>query len=256
MSYDLDIGLTSCDHSISFERYVVDVGDFSTLHLAAAVTLNMRAPINGASLVKVYVRGQLVQPDHSVYGYTITPDLNRVQTSDRFYKIQFKKPIRSYIPLIEVSYTTIRGFCLKCGTAGQLNNLKAASNGSVLHVVGTNKLVQKVLKFILTSHCSFYPQFTSRLKTFVGRKFGFTITDADISNEVMNSLQNLKKVQSAQRTVQTLDPQETLKDINNLQTIQIDPNSVAVSGVLTSYGSPNGVPVTFSLTTSSQLAGN
>jgi hypothetical protein len=139
---------------------------------------------------------------------------------------------------------------------GQLNNLTQVSNGSVLHIVGTNKLVQKVLKYVLTSVCAFYPQYTSRLKTFIGRKFGFAITDTDISNEVMTALQNLKQVQSAQRTVQALDPQEMLKDINNLQTIQIDPNSVAVSGVLVSYGAPNGVPVSFSLTTASQLVGN
>jgi len=235
---------------------VVDVGDFRTLHVAANVGLNMRAPINGAALVEVYIRGQLVSPSDPVYGYTISPDVNRVQTSDQFYKIQFNLPVRSYIPLIEVSYITLMDFCLKCGTMGQLNNLTQVSNGSVLHIVGTNKLVQKVLKYVLTSVCAFYPQYTSRLKTFIGRKFGFAITDTDISNEVMTALQNLKQVQSAQRTVQALDPQEMLKDINNLQTIQIDPNSVAVSGVLVSYGAPNGVPVSFSLTTASQLVGN
>lgn len=256
MSYDLDSRLTACDHQQSFERYVVDSSDFRTLHLAGNVSLNMRAPINGAALVKVYIRGQLVPPNHPVYGYSITPDTNRVMTSDLFYKIQFNRPVRAYVPLIEISYITIKNFCLKCGTVGQLNNLRPASNGSVLHVVGTDKLVLKVLKFILTSTCSFYPNFTSRLKTFIGRKFGVTITDADISNEIVNALQNVKAVQAAQRTVQNLDPLEILKDVNNLQTVQIDPNSVAVSGVLTSYGSPTGTPVSFSLTTSSQLVGN
>jgi hypothetical protein len=256
MSYDLDSRLSACDHQQSFERYVIDVVDFKTLHLAGNVSLNMRAPINGASLVQVSIRGQVVPINHPVYGYSITPDTNRVMTSDQFYKIQFNRPVRSYVPLIEVSYITIKNYCLKCGTVGQLNNLKPASNGSVLHVVGTDKLVLKVLKFILTSTCSFYPNFTSRLKTFIGRKFGFAITDADVSNEVINALQNLKAVQAAQRTVQQLDPLEILKDVNNLQTIQIDPNSVAVSGVLTSYGNPIGTPVSFSLTSSSQLVGN
>jgi hypothetical protein len=256
MSYDLSTKLSSCDHAQSFERYVVDVGDFRTLHLASNVVLNMRAPINGASLVRLYVRGQLVQIDDPIYGYTISPDTNRIQTSDQFYKIVFNKPVRSYIPLIEVSYLTLKNYCLKCSTTGQLNDFKGVSNGSVLHVIGTNKLIQKVLKMILTSKCSFYPQFTSKLKTFIGRKFGVSVTDADVSNEVINSLQSLKKIQAAQRTVQSLDPQEMLKDVNNLQTVQVDPNSIAVSGVLTSYGSPNGVPFSFSLTTASQLVGN
>src|SRR4051812_810720 len=129
MSYDIDVRLTTCDHQQSMERMVVDVDDFRTLHIAANVFLNMRAPINGVAQVKLYVRGQLVQANDPVYGYSITPDLNYIQTSDRFYKIQFNKPVRSYIPLIEVSYITIKNFCLKCGTTGQLNNFKPASNG-------------------------------------------------------------------------------------------------------------------------------
>ena len=238
------------------ERYSIDPFDFKTLHLAANVTINMRAPINGKSQVLLYVGGSLVQQNDPTYGYAIVPDTNRIQTSDQFYKIQFIKPVRVYTPLIEVCYTTTKNFCLKCGTTGQLYDLKPASNGSVLHAVGSPKLVQKVLKFLLTSKCPFYPQFTSKLRTFVGKKFGFTVTDADISNEVVNSLQNVKQVQTAQRTVQSLDPLEILKDVSNLQVTPINPTSVSVSGVLTSYGSSTGTPVSFSLKSSNQLVGN
>lgn len=238
------------------ERYAIDAFDFKTLHLAANTGINMRAPINGLSQVLLYIGGQLVQPNDPSYGYTITPDTNRIQTADRFYKIQFNRPVRFYTLLIEVCYTTTKNFCLKCGTTGQLYDFSPASNGSLLHVVGTPKLVQKVLKFLLTSKCPFYPQFTSKLRTFVGKKFGFTVTDADISNEVVNALQNIKQVQSAQRTVQALDPLEILKDVNNLQTTPINPTSVAVSGVLTSYGSITGTPVSFTLSSSHQLVGN
>ena len=257
MSYDFNTRLASCGHEISFERYVVDWQDFKTLHCASNVSLNMRAPINGISQVQVYIAGNLVQPNDPTYGYTTTPDINRVQTDNpnQFYKIMFKKPVRWYVPLIEVSYITIKNFCLKCGTAGQLNDIKPASNGSVIHVVGTDKMVQRVLKMVLTSQCGFYPQFTCPIKGYVGKKFGVTITDADISNQVMIALQNLKSIQSAQRTVQSLDPQEMLKDIQNLQTAVIDPNSIGVSADLTSYGTPNATSVSFSLTTSSQLVG-
>lgn len=255
MSYDFNVRLAPCGHEISFERYVIDWQDFKTLHLAANVTLNMRAPINGANLVKLYIGGQLVQPNDPIYGYTITPDINRVLTTDQFYKIMFNNPVRWYIPLIEVSYITIKNYCLKCGTAGQLNDIKPASNGSIIHIVGTDKMVQRVLKMVLTSQCGFYPQFTCPIKGYIGKKFGVTITDADISNQIINSLQNLKSIQSAQRTVQSLDPQEMLKDIQNLETNVIDPNSVAVSADLASYGTPNATPVSFALTTSSQLVG-
>ena len=257
MSYDFNVRLQSCGHEISMERYVIDWEDFRTLHLASNVILNMRAPINGISLVQVYIGGQLVQSNDPLYGYTITPDINRVQTDNpnQFYKIMFKRPVRWFVPLIEVSYITVKNFCLKCGTAGQLNDIKPASNGSVIHTVGTDKMVQRVLKMVLTSQCEFYPQFTCPIKGYVGKKFGVTVTDVDISNQIMVALQGLKSIQSAQRTVQSLDPQEMLKDIQNLQTTVVDPNSVAVSADITSYGTPNATPVSFSLTTSSQLVG-
>jgi len=235
---------------------VIDWQDFKTLHIASNVSINMRAPINGQSLVQLFIGGKLVSPNHAVYGYTISPDLNYIQTSDKFYKIVFKKPVRFVTPLIEVSYITFKNFCLKCGTAGQLNDIKKASNGSVIHVVNTDKMIQRVLKIVLSSRCPFYPQYTCKIKDYIGKKFGITITDADISNQVMNALQSLKQIQSAQRTVQSLTPEEMLKDISNLQTVVIDPNSVAVSADLSSYGTPNAIPVSFSLTTSSQLVGN
>lgn len=255
MSYDFNIRLAPCGHQQSFERYVIDWEDFKTLHVASNVALNMRAPINGISQVRVYVGGRLVQSNDPVYGYVIVVDINRIQTSDQFYKIMFKRPIRWYVPLIEVSYITGKNFCLKCGTAGQLNDIKPASNGSVIHAVGTDKMVQRVLKMVLTSQCGFYPQFTCPIKSYVGKKWGVTITDADVSNQIMTALQNLKSIQSAQRTVQSLDPQEMLKDIQNLQTTTIDPNSIAISADITSYGTPNATSVSFSLTTSSQLVG-
>lgn len=233
-----------------------DWQDFKTLHVATNVQLNMRAPINGQSLVRLYIGGQLIPPSNPVYGYTISPDLNRIQTSDKFYKIMFNRPIRWYVPLIEVSYLTIKNYCLKCGTAGQLNDIKPASNGSIIHIIGTDKMVQRVLKMVLTSKCQFYPQFVCLIKDYIGKKYGVTITDADISNQVMAALQNLKQIQSSQRTVQSLDPQEMLKDVQNLQTTVIDPNSIAVAADLTSYGTPNATPVSFSLTTSDQLVGN
>jgi hypothetical protein len=257
MSYDFNIRLAPCDHQQSFERYVIDWEDFMTLHVASNVVMNMRAPINGVNQVEVYIGGQLIQPNDLTYGYKITPDINRVQTDNpnQFYKIMFNKPIRWYVPLIEVSYITVKNFCLKCGTAGQLNDIKPASNGSVIHTVGTDKMVQRVLKMVLTSQCGFYPQFTCPIKSYVGKRFGVTITDADVSNQVMTALQNLKSIQSAQRTVQHLDPQEMLKDIQNLQTTTVDPTSISIAADLTSYGTPNATSVSFALTTSSQLVG-
>src|SRR5271157_2314097 len=112
MSYDFNTRLAPCPHVITRERYIIDSTDFKTLHLAANTFLNMRAPINGQAEVSLRISGELVKPDDRTYGYSILADVNRVQTSDRFYKILFDRPVRWYVPLIEVGYITVQGFCL------------------------------------------------------------------------------------------------------------------------------------------------
>jgi hypothetical protein len=257
VSYDLNTKLAPCDHAQSGERYVVDTNDFRTLHLAANPVFNMRAPINGQALVRVRVAGNVVPPDHPVYGYDIVSDINRIQTSDVFYKIVFKKPVRWYIPLIEVSYITLKLYCLKCSGSGQLNDFKKANSGSLMHTTGNEKLVQRVLKFVLTSRCAFYPQFTCRIKDYIGRKLGVSITEADISNQIVAALSNLKNIQSSQRTIQNLTPQEMLKDITSVKTAfdPADPTVVNIAAWVSSYGSSNSLPISFTLTSTRDLVG-
>lgn len=251
MSYDFDVQQAACDHAQTRERYVVDSTDFRTLHYASNVAINMRAPINNQSSLHLYIGGSLVSPTDPVYGYKFLPDPNRVESTDTFYKIVFNKNVRLIIPLIEVSYFTNVNFCLKCNGYGQLNDLKKASNGSLLHIFGTQKLVQKSLKFVLTSTCPFYPQFTCPIKTYIAKKFGVQVTDSDIANAIMQALQSVKKVQAAQRTVQTLDPMEQLKDITNVVAVldSLDPTKVNVSAQISSYGTNTTQPLGFTLTT-------
>ena len=258
MSYDFNTKLTPCDHQQSMERYVVDSSDFRTLHLAGNPSLNMRAPINGRAQVRVYVRGKLVSSNDRVYGYSISTDINRLQTTDVFYKILFNRPVRSYIPLIEVSYITLAPYCVKCGGHGQLNDYQKASNGGIIRVVGTDKLVQRVLKMILTSRCPYYPAFTCKIRDYIGKKWGVQITDADVTSQIVTSLSNLKQIQSAQKTVHRLDPAEMLKDVTNITTAMPDPTSVSVSALISSYATTSNptVPISFSITTTRQLVGN
>lgn len=251
MSYDFDIQQAACDHAQTRERYVVDSTDFRTLHYASNVQINMRAPINSQSTLLLYIGGVLVNPSDPVYGYRFVMDPNRVESSDTFYKIVFNKQVRLIIPLIEVSYFTNVNFCLKCNGFGQLNDLKKASNGSLLHIFGTKKLVQKSLKFVLTSTCPFYPQYTCPIKTYIAKKFGITITDSDIANAVAKALQQVKTIQTSQATVQTVDPLERLKDITNVVAVldSTDPTKVNVNAQVSSYGTNTTQPLGFTLTT-------
>jgi hypothetical protein len=117
-----------------------------------------------------------------------------------------------------------------------LNDFKPTSTG-FLHVVQNVKLAQKALKWILTSNCPFYPNFTCALKSYIGQKLGIQLTDTDIQAVVLNALTQMQSVQRAQSTVQSLDPAEILKDIISVNaTIDPDdPTTVIVSALCSSY---------------------
>jgi hypothetical protein len=246
----------ACDHQQSFERYVCDFNDFRTLHYAGNTVLNMRAPINGSDAVRMWIRGEEVKQDDPVYGWSLVRDSNRldaVNSTDQFYKIVFNKPVRLVVPLIEVSYLTQQGYCIKCSAMGVLNDFKVAASGTFVKVTQQAKLAQKGLKWILTSRCAFYPSFVCPLKSFVGKKLGIQLTDTDIANAVTTALTQMQAVQQAQATVQAslggnMDPLEMIKDIQYVtaQVATNDPTTIQVAALITTFNGTS-VPLSFQM---------
>ena len=243
----------ACDHQQSFERYVVDFNDFRTLHYAGNTALQMRAPINGQAMVRVWISGEEVFSNDSTYGWSISVDPNRVDavnSEDVFYQIRFNLPVRLVVPLIEVSYLTTRGYCLKCSALGVLNDFKNAASGGFVQITQQSKLAQKGLKWILTSQCAFYPTFVCPLKSYIGKKLGIQLTDADIQNAVTTALTTMQQVQQAQATIpqQMMDPLEMIKDIKYV-TAEIDPSdptTIQVAAEITTF-SGTSVPLSFQM---------
>jgi hypothetical protein len=97
-------------------------------------------------------------------------------------------------------------------------------------------MVQKALKFLLTSECAFYPNLTCQLREYVGRKFGYTLTAEDVSFEVVGTLDNMKAVQSLQARYQRLDAEEILRSVDGVDTVQdkSDPTVIRVAVDVTS----------------------
>lgn len=256
-TYDFDTLQNACDHQQHLERYQVNPTDLRTLRLVATPSISMRAPINGVAFVQIFIHGEPIASNDAVYGYQILSDPNRLQmagSNETFYKIVFNKEVRLVRPLIEVSYITRQNYCLKCNGTGVLNDLALSVSGSLLRLGGKIKLSQRVLKMVLTSRCAFYPQFTCPIKDYIGRKFGITITDADIANAIVSSLQSLKQIQVAQNAFQPLAPEETLRDFTNILALQdpADPTVVHVSGTIVSFTSSNigtlvSTPVNFTI---------
>jgi len=246
----------ACDHQQSFERYVVDFNDFRTLHYAENTSLNIRAPINGASLVQMWISGEEVQSDDPTYGWSVVIDPNRIDAysdTDVFYKIMFNLPVRIVVPLIEVSYLTTQGYCLKCSAMGFLNDFKNSASGGFVQITQQAKLAQKGLKWILTSQCPFYPNFVCPLKSYVGKKLGIQLTDTDIQNSVVTALTTMQQVQQAQATVMpriggVMDPLEMIQDIQYV-TAESDPNdptTIQVAATITTF-SGTSVPLSFQM---------
>jgi len=265
MSYDYNVlvidpntqkPIGACDHEQSFERYVVDFNDFRTLHYAGNTALNMRAPINGSDMIRMWIRGEEVEQDDPVYGWSLVRDSNRldaVNSTDQFFKIMFNRPVRFVVPLIEVLYLTSQGYCLKCSAMGVLNDFKVSTAGSFVKVTQQAKLAQKGLKWVLTSRCAFYPTFVCPLKSYVGKKLGIQLTDTDIANAVTTALTQMQAVQQAQASVQTsfggnMDPLEMIKDIQYV-TAQVavdDPTTIQVAAVITTFNGTS-VPLSFQM---------
>lgn len=246
MSYDFQATLNNpCDHRVLCERYVIDTFDFRTLHWSGNPAVAMRAPINGQSNVAVFLGGKLLAP--SAYSFVVDPAQGIAGA--QFWKIVLNQPMRMTRPLIEVSYITIQETCIKCGGTGIVPDWTVADTGGIEMVFGQAKLAQQALKYILTSRNPFAPSLTCALRSYIGKKFGYTVTSNDIATEVTRVLNLYKQIQAAQKTVQAMTPEETLKDITSVSSRQ-DPNNplaIYLSTVITGYGATGAIPLNAAL---------
>jgi len=251
MSYDFYAPNAACDHLILLERYTVSLTDHRTLKYVhnTGSNFNMRAPINGASMMRMYIKGVLVNPDDPVYGYQVVPDPDRVQTNYVFAKVVFNQPLRNVNSLIEITYITRQGFCTKCNGAGSMVDWLVGQNGSILHVNRTRKLAQQTIKYILTSVNPFTPSLTCPVRTYVGRKLDNSVTTQDISAAVTQILSSYQSIQAAQKTVQTLEPAEILQDVESVDTTEdpTDPTLIYLAVEILAFGSSDPIPLSVTL---------
>jgi hypothetical protein len=252
MSFDYISTRQVCDHQILLERYGVDANDFRTLRSVADPSVSVRGPINGASMVRVYVGGKLVTANDPTYGYDIVRSPNRIDQNVAaiFYDIVLRRPARwGSSLLVEVSYITQQPFCLKCGGRGSNNDWKISPTKTLERVYGVAKMAQQCMKYLLTSINPFNPNLTCAIRTYIGKKLGVGITDEDIAAEATRALNSYKQIQSSQQTVQTLTPEEVLKDIVDVATREDpdDPTSVYLTVQVQGYGGSKPVPLNVAL---------
>jgi hypothetical protein len=264
VSFDISLGGINgqpgahvCDDLSLLERYAINPLDFRTLQYKPNVqtvpSINMRAPINGKAFVRLYIRGVLVSPTDPNFGYSIVPDPTRIQEQGLpFQKIVFNNQVRTVNDLIEVTYVTPTPFCLKCNGTGLVVDWTIAPDGSLNKVRKRAKLGQQVLKYSLTSRNPFTPTLVTPIRSLVGKKFGLSVTDQDISTAITNVLNTYQSIQASQATVQQMDPQEILQSIQQITAVQSadDPTTINVTISVQAFGATEAIPLNIALKTS------
>jgi len=228
MSYDYDLMPSNCNHLQMMERMRIEEDNRTLYNIDTK--LRMRAPINGRNTVILRFNGVEIPSNDPQYGWTIQDDELSIEP-DKRSKIVFNNSVRIYDMLIELEYVTTKPYCRKCSGKAIVNDYQVADDGSFKKIIQSRKLVQKIYKFIFTSKCYFYPNLTTGLKNYIGKKFGTTsLGPDDISFEITNALTSMKSVQSSQAQIQNLDPQEILRDIKSISVVR-DSNDPTIVNV-------------------------
>lgn len=171
----------------------------TTVEKGPGVSLFLRQDSTAASVFGINVnreiRGQQVVP-----GWTLVSDPTTL--SDRPTRlVVFDRPLTSTSDMIELSYTTIREECRRCGGTGFENDWRFDTAGGQILIGNEDLLVQEVQKILYTQIGSnpFQPKYGTGILDSIGKKIaagGFTqnLILADVT-AAFNRWQGVKRAQ-------------------------------------------------------------
>ena len=110
----------------------------------------------------------------------------------------------------------------------QVGDLSIGPDGDLARVENTDKLIQDILKIVITPMGSnqFYPWYGSRLsKSLIGNVFDHEFMSTVASNQLQNALENLQRLQQEQARIQRVTPFEQLAALRGvrIERNQVDP---------------------------------
>jgi len=188
----------------------------------------------------------------------ITPSWSLVKRLNG-YDLLFAKEL-SPEGLLDISYTTLKEFCRRCNSTGVENDVRWGEQGEMSILEGTDLLYQNVAKSVLTELGSnpYHSFYGSNALSLVGRKVN-SGTAMSLRESVRNCLSKLVNVQSLQKQIQDLSPEEKILGVESVNVEQIvgDPTSLLCNIVVRSgAGRPVSVNVIFSVPGSISLNGD
>lgn len=99
-------------------------------------------------------------------------------------------------------------------------DLSIGQDGGLTKVENTDKLIQDILKIVITPAGSnqFYPWYGSRVsKSLIGQVFDFEFLSTSASNQLQGALENLQKLQQEQSRQQRVTPSEQLAALREVR---------------------------------------
>ena len=194
----------------------------------------------------------------SIRPHKVTPSWSLVKRLQG-YDVVFSKPLTPE-GLLEISYTTEKRNCRRCGSTGVENDMRWDDQGLLQKATGYDLLYQNVAKVILTRLGSnpYHPQYGSRVFDLIGRKSTPNIT-AIVRETVANALDKFQRQQRVQQRLQALSLEETLLRVESITANYIGDDLTAVLCnivVRSASGQPVSVNLVFSVPGSIQLNGD
>jgi len=186
MSIDFKIQNT-CDHQINWETASLSVADYKSITTTCFIA--------SGSSVSVRINGTRLDDSQ----FQVRTRKNSLDPTETEKYIWLVKKERSYEPLIEVRYQTLRTSCPKCLGGAVLDDIKYDTNGDVVTVEKEFQLLQTVEKYIVTKIDSNI--FHGWMGTDIHGLLGAKINDIDtlrleLSNQITSAIDKLKDIQS------------------------------------------------------------
>lgn len=212
MTYDIQAEAL-CDHRVHREIYLIDWTTDRDLR-----QIRLPYPMSNRD-VRIWINEWEVKANDPINGWSILPNEFSV-APERLQKIVFKRPFMDYFQYVEISYNTPIDFCRKCFGIGVLYDHYINSLGKIKTVDKEQKLIQQILKNILTVLGSnpFHPYIGTRIAQAIFKALrdpqAFEIQTLQ---EVENVFNKIKVDQSKLSLVQSVDLRELLADLRDLR---------------------------------------
>jgi len=187
-----------------------------------------RPPANAA--VKLYVNGFFIDQDNTEWGYDLIKDPQRIYGGKKVY---FRKKVKSQINLFELTYYTTASNCRRCSGLRIEQDFYFNPLGRVVVLENEQKLLQDLQKFTFTEKGSniFHLYIVTKILESIGSKLvDSSFTELTITQEIIESLQNLKDLQIQQEALQIVTDREFLYRVASVEVNQneIDPSIFTV----------------------------